>query len=57
MSKPVSSLSTFFKELRRRKVFQVAVVYTVVGWLSIKVVCPCEKHNKNRGYGRPYPLF
>ncbi len=37
MSKPASGLSTFFKELRRRKVFQVAVVYAVVGWLLIQV--------------------
>ena len=27
----------FFKELRRRKVFRVAVVYLVVGWLVLQV--------------------
>ncbi|GAG19838.1 unnamed protein product, partial [marine sediment metagenome] len=37
MSKPASSLSTFLRELRRRKVFQVAVVYAIVGWLLIQV--------------------
>jgi|GEM_PF-2926476 hypothetical protein len=57
MSKPASSLSNFFRELRRRKVFRVSIVYAVVGWLSIKVVCPGEKHSKNRGHGKPYPLF
>ncbi len=38
MNKSASSLSNFFKELRRRKVFQVAVVYGVVGWVLIQVV-------------------
>ena len=38
MSKPASPLKTFFKELRRRKVFRVAVVYAVVGWVIIQVV-------------------
>jgi len=38
MGKPGSSLGTFFRELRRRKLFQVAVVYAVVGWLIIQVV-------------------
>lgn len=57
MSKPASAIGTFFRELKRRKVFHVSIVYAVVGWLSIKVVCPDEKHNKNRGHGRPYPLF
>ncbi len=37
MSKQPSALGTFFKELRRRKVFQVAVVYAVVGWILIQV--------------------
>lgn len=38
MGNPGSSLGNFFRELRRRKVFQVAVVYAVVGWLIIQVV-------------------
>ena len=38
MSKPASSISTFLRELRRRKVFQVTVVYAVVGWLIIQIV-------------------
>ena len=29
--------SSFFRELRRRKVFRVAVVYLVVGWLVLQV--------------------
>ena len=38
MGKSASSMGTFFRELRRRRVFQVAVVYAVVGWLIIQVV-------------------
>jgi hypothetical protein len=37
MSKPDSALGTFFRELRRRKVLRVAVVYAVVGWVLIQV--------------------
>lgn len=37
MGKPGSSVGTFFRELRRRKVFQVAVVYAVVGWVILQV--------------------
>ena len=30
-------LGTFYAELKRRRVFRVAVVYAVVGWLVIQV--------------------
>jgi|GEM_PF-2926478 len=42
MSKPDSALGTFFRELRRRKVFQVAVVYAVVGWVILQVAQAIE---------------
>ena len=32
-----SGLTSFWKELRRRKVVRVAVVYAVVAWLLIQV--------------------
>ena len=37
MGKPASSSDTFFRELKRRKVFRVAVVYAVAGWLIIQI--------------------
>ena len=32
------NLKDFFAELKRRKVYSVAVAYVVVGWLLIQVV-------------------
>ncbi len=37
MGKPASSIGTFLRELRRRKVFRVAAVYAVAGWLIIQI--------------------
>ncbi|HMJ05707.1 MAG TPA: hypothetical protein VK474_05580, partial [Chthoniobacterales bacterium] len=31
-------LTNFFAELKRRKVYRVAIGYTVVGWLLIQIV-------------------
>jgi TolB-like protein len=31
------SIKTFFRELRRRSVFKVAIIYAVVGWLLVQV--------------------
>ncbi len=38
MGKPASSISTFLRELKRRKVFRVAAVYAIAGWLILQVV-------------------
>ena len=32
-----SSIVTFYKELKRRKVIRVAIVYTVVAWILVEV--------------------
>ena len=37
MGKPASSSGTFLRELKRRKVFRVAAVYAIAGWLIIQI--------------------
>ena len=41
-SKPASALSTFFRKLKRRKVFRVAVVYAIFGWVILQVAQAIE---------------
>lgn len=35
--RPISQSLSLFEELKRRKVFQVAAMYAIVGWLLIQV--------------------
>ena len=38
---------SFLGEIKRRKVFQVAVVYAVVAWLLVQIVATIESRTKN----------